>query len=79
MVKRYNRLLALLYLVTDAGLGMAAFVLAYLIRFESGLIAAPKGLPPFGQYVDVLPFVGVLVPLSFHLQGMYRLRRGGRA
>jgi Undecaprenyl-phosphate glucose phosphotransferase len=76
MVKRYNRLLALVYVVGDAVLGMAAFVLAYLLRFESGLIAAPKGYPPFGQYVAVLPFIGVLVPLSFHLQGVYRLRRG---
>lgn len=76
MVKRYNRLLVALYVVTDSVLGMTAFVLAYLLRFESGLIAAPKGYPPFGQYVDVLPFIGVLVPLAFHGQGIYRLRRG---
>jgi Undecaprenyl-phosphate glucose phosphotransferase len=76
MVKRYNRLLAAFYVASDAVLGMAAFILAYLLRFESGLIAAPKGYPPFGQYVAVLPFIGVLVPFSFHLQGMYRLRRG---
>jgi Undecaprenyl-phosphate glucose phosphotransferase len=76
MVKRYNRLLVAFYVLSDALLGMTAFVLAYLLRFESGLIPAPKGYPPFGQYVNVLPFVGVLVPLAFHLQGMYRLRRG---
>ena len=76
MVKRYNRLLVAFYVVTDSVLGMTAFVLAYLLRFESGLIAAPKGYPPFGQYVDVLPFVGALVPLAFHGQGIYRLRRG---
>jgi Undecaprenyl-phosphate glucose phosphotransferase len=76
MVKRYNRLLAAFYVLGDAVLGMAAFILAYLLRFESGLIAAPKGYPPFGQYVAVLPFIGVLVPLSFQVQGMYRLRRG---
>jgi Undecaprenyl-phosphate glucose phosphotransferase len=76
MVKRYNRLLVAFYVVSDALLGMTAFVLAYLLRFESGLIPAPKGYPPFGQYVNVLPFVGVLVPLAFHLQGIYRLRRG---
>ena len=76
MVKRYNRLLAAFYVAGDSVLGMAAFILAYLLRFESGLIAAPKGYPPFGQYVAVLPFIGVLVPLSYHLQGMYRLRRG---
>jgi Undecaprenyl-phosphate glucose phosphotransferase len=76
MVKRYNRLLVAFHVVSDAVLGMTAFILAYLLRFESGLIAAPKGYPPFGQYVAVLPFIGVLVPVAYQLQGIYRLRRG---
>jgi Undecaprenyl-phosphate glucose phosphotransferase len=76
MVKRYNRLLVTLHVVTDALLGMAAFVLAYLVRFESGFIPITKGLPPFEQYASLLPFIGLLVPLAFHMQGIYRLRRG---
>jgi Undecaprenyl-phosphate glucose phosphotransferase len=76
MVKRHNRLLVALHVLCDAGLGMAAFLLAYVIRFESGLIPLTKGHPPFGQYVNVLPFIGVLVPFAFHVQGLYRLRRG---
>ena len=55
---------------------MAAFLIAYAIRFETGLIPVTKGHPPFQQYVNVLPFVGVLVPFAFHVQGLYRLRRG---
>ena len=57
-------------------LGCRAFVLAYVLRFETGLIPVTKGYPPFRQYVNVLPFIAVLVPLAFHLQGLYRLRRG---
>ena len=76
MVKRYNRLLVVFYVLTDALLASWAFVLAYGIRFESGLIAAPKGLPPFGNYINVLPFVALLTPLAFQIQGVYRLRRG---
>jgi Undecaprenyl-phosphate glucose phosphotransferase len=76
MVKRYNRLLVAFYVLTDSVLGMTAFVVAYLIRFESGVIAVTKGYPPFGQYVNVLPFIGLLVPLAFQVQGIYRLRRG---
>ena len=76
MVKRYNRLLVAFYVATDALSGMAAFVLAYLVRFESGLIPVTKGHPPFSQYGRILPFIGVLVPIAFHLQGIYRLRRG---
>ncbi len=75
MVKRYNRLLVAFYVITDVLLGMASFVVAYLVRFESGLIEVTKGFPPFSQYVNVLPFIAALVPLSFHVQGIYRLRR----
>ena len=76
MVKRYNRLLVAFYVITDALLAAWAFVLAYGIRFESGLIPVTKGYPPIEQYFNVLPFVTVLTPLAFHLQGLYRLRRG---
>jgi Undecaprenyl-phosphate glucose phosphotransferase len=76
MVKRYNRLLVVFYVVTDALLAMWAFVLAYGVRFESGLIPVPKGYPPIEQYLHVLPFVAVLTPLAFQIQGVYRLRRG---
>jgi exopolysaccharide biosynthesis polyprenyl glycosylphosphotransferase len=55
---------------------MVAFLLAYVIRFDSGLIPVTRGYPPLEQYLDVLPFIAVVVPLGFHLQGLYRLRRG---
>src|SRR3954469_16332915 len=76
MVKRYNRLLVAFYVITDALLASWAFVLAYGIRFESGLIAAPKGQPPLGNYINVLPFIALLTPFAFQIQGVYRLRRG---
>ncbi len=76
MVRRYNRLLVAFYVITDALLAMWAFVFAYGIRFESGLIPVTKGYPPLSNYVNVLPFVAILTPLAFQLQGIYRLRRG---
>jgi Undecaprenyl-phosphate glucose phosphotransferase len=76
MVKRHNRLLVAFHVFTDAVLGMAAFVLAYLLRFETGLIPVTRGIPPLDQYLNVLPFVALIVPLGFHFQGLYRLRRG---
>ena len=75
MMRRYNRLLVALFVISDSALGMAAFILAYLIRFESGL-PVPKGYPPFAQYLQIVPFIGLLVPLAFQVQGLYRLRRG---
>ena len=76
MVRRFNRLLVALHIANDAIIGVIAFLLAYAIRFDLGLFPVPKGQPPLAQYLDVLPFVAVTVPLGFHLQGLYRLRRG---
>jgi Undecaprenyl-phosphate glucose phosphotransferase len=76
MMRRHNRLLVLLYVISDALIGMAAFGLAYAVRFHSGLIPVWKGIPPFEWYLTLLPWVGVLVPVAFHVQGLYRLRRG---
>ncbi len=75
MVTRLTRLLVGLHVVTDSLLAMTAFGLAYVIRFETAVIPAPKGQPPFEQYLVLIPFIGLLVPLAFNLQGAYRLRR----
>ena len=79
MVRRYNRLLVIFYIVADAFGAMAAFVLAYLLRFETlvtEVIPVTKGQPPFEQYLNILPYIAVLTPIAFHVQGLYRLRRG---
>ena len=76
MVRRYNRLLIAFYVATDALLAVWAFILAYGIRFESGLIPVTRGYPPIEQYLHIVPFVALLTPVAFQLQGIYRLRRG---
>ena len=76
MLRRYNRLLIAFYVAFDALLGLSAFIIAYTIRFQTGLIPITKGIPPLRQYIHLLPFVAVVVPLGFHLQNLYRLRRG---
>ena len=76
MVKRHARLLVAFFVLSDALFAAAAFLLAYKIRFAVDFIPAPKGVPPLSQYVNLLPFVVLLTPLAFQLQGVYRLRRG---
>ncbi len=79
MLKRYNRLLVALHIAADVMSGMLAFALAYWVRFDTvltSLVPLTKGHPPFRQYLSLLPFVGLLIPAAFHLQGLYRLRRG---
>jgi len=75
MVKRYKRTLAAFYVATDAVLGAAAFLGAYIFRFDSHLFDVPKGYPPFWQYAALLPLVGLLVPIAFYFQGLYSIRR----
>ena len=79
MLKRYNRLLVALHIGADVLSGILAFALAYWVRFETvvtTLAPITKGHPPFRQYLSLLPFIGLLIPAAFHLQGLYRLRRG---
>ena len=75
MVRHHNRLLVAFYVITDALLAAWAFLLAYIIRFDFGLIPVRKGTPPLEEYLKVLPLVAVLAPIVFHFQGIYRLRR----
>jgi len=76
MVKRYNRLLAAIHIASDSILAALAFVLAYVLRFETGLVPVTKGHPPFTQYLALVPVIAAIVPFAFYLQGIYRLRRG---
>src|ERR671936_2211752 len=80
MVNRHNRLLVTFHVISDALLGVTAFIIAYALLFHTGLITGvipvTKGVPPLRQYLMVLPFIMALVPIGFQLQGLYRLRRG---
>jgi Undecaprenyl-phosphate glucose phosphotransferase len=75
VLRRYNRLLVALYVLTDFVGAMTAFAVAYFVKFESGLFEAAKGQPPFLRYLALAPFLGAAVVIAFHLQGLYRLRR----
>src|SRR5258708_2219024 len=78
MMKRYNRLLVIFFVVSDMLLGLTAFLVAYLLRFEilHGLLPVHKGVPPFGQYLRIAPFIGLLVPVGVGVEGLSGLRRG---
>jgi hypothetical protein len=76
MLRHHNRLLVALHVGADLVAAFAAFVLAYLIRFELGLFAVPLGQPPLLRYVGLGAFIALLVPIAFRVQGLYRLRRG---
>jgi Undecaprenyl-phosphate glucose phosphotransferase len=78
VLRKFNRLLVAIYVAADYLAAMTAFALAYVIRFDSGLIP-PNPLsptpPPFLRYLAFAPFIALFVILAFQLQGLYRLRR----
>jgi Undecaprenyl-phosphate glucose phosphotransferase len=79
MLSRHNRLLVTLYVLSDALIGVSAFIVAYALRFHTGftdIVPVTKGVPPLRQYINIIPFIAAMVPLGFQLQGLYRLRRG---
>ena len=78
MMRRYNRLLVLFFVISDALISGSSFALAYMLRFHwlTGLIPVTKGMPDFHYYGKLLPFVMAILPLAFHVQGVYHLRRG---
>jgi Undecaprenyl-phosphate glucose phosphotransferase len=76
MLRRYNRLLVGIFVIADFTAAIAAFALAYLVRFESGLIPLWQPPPPFSRYLLLSPAIGVLIVLAYQVQGLYRLRRG---
>jgi Undecaprenyl-phosphate glucose phosphotransferase len=76
MLRRYNRLLVAIFVLADFLSACVAFALAYLIRFNAGVLALDQPPPPFTRYLLIAPFIGLLVVGAFQVQGLYRLRRG---
>ena len=76
MLRRHNRLLVVIFVMADFVAAFAAFSLAYLIRFNTGLVPLDQPAPPFTRYLLIAPCIALLIVAAFQLQGLYRLRRG---
>jgi Undecaprenyl-phosphate glucose phosphotransferase len=64
------------YVLADVIATLAAWLLAYAIRFDSGLLAVPKGVPDFDRYLLLVPFMTLLWPVVLYFHGLYQVRRG---
>ena len=51
-----------------------AFNLTFWVRFHSGLLGAPKGIPHYSLYLLVIPLLVVIQVLYFSYQGFYELK-----
>ena len=75
MVKQQSRMWTGVYAAGDLFATFSALALAYFVRFHSGLFEVTKGVPPFSQYLLLMPLIVLLWPLLFYANGLYSLKR----
>jgi Undecaprenyl-phosphate glucose phosphotransferase len=75
MIKRRSQVLVAWFLFWDLLLTGAAWVGAYLLRFEADLIPVTKATPDESQCLANLPLVLLLAAGAYHLTGQYTIHR----
>lgn len=75
MTKRSSQTLCVWFLIQDVGLTVAAWLCAYLIRFQSGIIPIYKDVPDFPTHVAALPLIVILTLVAFRIASMYEIHR----
>jgi exopolysaccharide biosynthesis polyprenyl glycosylphosphotransferase len=76
LIQQRHRTTAGIHLLADLVATVAAFLAAWLLRFEFEVIPVTKNVPEFGPYLRLVPFVLVVWPLVFYFHGLYQSRRG---
>lgn len=74
MIAKKHRALASVYLVNDAVASNLAMLCAWFLRFGFELIPVTKGQQDFSTYAALLPLITIVFPLSFAVQGLYRVQ-----
>ena len=75
MLKRYNGLIGIIYRLSDLGVIVGAWMLAYWVRFYQLPLVMADELPPFRYYASLAPAVAVLWLVVFTSRGIYQSRR----
>jgi len=74
LIRQRHRITAAVLFVGDLAASLAAFFLAWFLRFEIEVVPMTKGAPELGRYFDLLPVILVLYPIVFYFHGLYRPR-----
>ncbi|HEY0139566.1 MAG TPA: undecaprenyl-phosphate glucose phosphotransferase [Thermoanaerobaculia bacterium] len=74
MIEKKQKALAWVYLVNDAFMASSAMLLAWFLRFHFELIPVTKGQQDLATYAKLIPFLAVIFPLAYAVQGLYRMR-----
>ena len=74
MIRKQRVQLARLFALSDTLAVAAAFLASFWLRFHSGLLRVPKGVPHFSSYLIVIPFLLFIHMVYFSYQGFYRFK-----
>ncbi len=74
MIRRQREQLARLFALSDALAIAAAFFFSFWLRFHSGLLPVPRGVPRFSAYLVILPVLLFIQMVYFSYQGFYRFK-----
>ncbi|MCB0332437.1 MAG: undecaprenyl-phosphate glucose phosphotransferase [Bdellovibrionales bacterium] len=78
MLKQKRQLFEFLFMGTDLLVVSCAWLLAYWVRFESGLVPVSKGVPSFHHYATMVLPIWLIWAFVFRRMGLYRPMRGVR-
>ena len=74
MIEKKNRALSSIYVINDAAASNLAMLCAWFLRFHVKIVPVVKGMQDIEVYLSILPIITLVFPLSFAIQGLYRVR-----
>ncbi len=74
MIRKQREQLARLIAGSDVLAIMISFLASFWLRFHSGLLRVPKGIPSFASYLIIVPFLIAIHLVYFSYQGFYRFK-----
>lgn len=75
MIQRKSQILILWFLAWDLALTALAWVAAYLVRFDSGLLPVDKETPDIALCLQKLPLVLLVSAAAYRWTGQYQVHR----
>ena len=74
MIRKQREQLARLFACSDVLAIPISFLASFWLRFYSGLVNVPKGIPRFSSYLIIVPFLMSIHLVYFSYQGFYRFK-----
>jgi exopolysaccharide biosynthesis polyprenyl glycosylphosphotransferase len=74
MIKKRRKQLTQFFIFSDVSAIVLAFMVTFWFRFQSGIVAAPKGIPDFQNYLVIIPFLLIVHIVHFSYQGFYKVK-----